>query len=108
MQVTEIQWTDTEKTIAKTAFENAHTREIEALVAEVQSLSSAIAQIEDIWNLHDYLSARRHQIDGKYDYRYSVLIFVFAGLLKDGWLHLEELEGLDTEKLKKVAALAKM
>jgi hypothetical protein len=58
--------------------------------------------------LHDFLSARRHEIDGKYDYRYSVLIFVFAGLVKEGWLNIDELEGLQKDKLTKVAALARM
>jgi hypothetical protein len=108
MQVTETHWSDTEKEIAKAAFDKAYAREIDALVSEVRSFGSAIAQVEDMWRLHDFLSARRHEIDGKYDYRYSALIFVFAGLLKDGWLHLEELDGLDADKIKKVAALARM
>ncbi|NJM74095.1 MAG: hypothetical protein HC862_30640, partial [Scytonema sp. RU_4_4] len=53
----------------------------------------------DLWRLHDFLSARRHEVEGKYDYQYSVLLFVFAGLVKEGWLHLTELEGLDKDKL---------
>lgn len=108
MQVTETHWSETEKEVAKTAFDKAYAREIDALMLEVRSFGSAIAQIEDMWGLHDFLSARRHEIDGKYDYRYSALIFVFAGLLKDGWLHLEELDGLDADKLKKLTALARM
>jgi Photoprotection regulator fluorescence recovery protein len=61
-----------------------------------------------VWQLHDFLSAKRHDIDGKYDYRYSVLIFVFATLIREGWLHLDELKGLHTDKLTKMAVLAQM
>jgi hypothetical protein len=61
-----------------------------------------------MWHLHDFLSARRHEVDGKYDYRYSMLIFIFARLVKEGWLHLNELEGLDKSKIAKIAALSRM
>lgn len=108
MQVTDTEWSHTEQNIAQVAFDKAYNREINALIKEINEKASVISQIEDIWGLHDYLSARRHDIDGKYDYRYSVLIFVFARLLKEGWLRLDELEGLAADKLKKVTALSRM
>ncbi|WP_026733765.1 MULTISPECIES: hypothetical protein [unclassified Fischerella] len=108
MQVSDIEWSKTEKKVAQEAFEKAYEREINALIEEVRSKASTIAELDDMWRLHDFLSARRHEIDGKYDYRYSVLIFVFARLVKEGWLHLDELEGLNTDKLTKVAALTRM
>ena len=108
MQVSEAEWSNTEKKVATDAFDRAYKREIDALISEVRVQASALAQLDDLWSLHDFLSARRHEIDGKYDYRYSVLIFVFARLVKEGWLHLDELQGLDTDKLTKVAALARM
>ena len=106
--MSEVDWSNTEKNIAQAAFERAYKREIEAVIEDVRQRASAIAQPDEMWQLHDFLSARRHDIDGKYDYRYSVLIFVFAGLIKDGWLHLDELKGLDTDKLTKVAALTRI
>ncbi|WP_199337625.1 MULTISPECIES: hypothetical protein [unclassified Nostoc] len=108
MQVSEVEWSTTEKEIAKSAFEKAYEREIEAVIQEVRQRASVMTQPNEMWQLHDFLSARRHEIDGKYDYRYSVLIFVFAGLIKDGWLHLDELQGLEKDKLTKVAALTRM
>ncbi|MFN7789444.1 MAG: hypothetical protein ACK5QY_13735 [Pseudanabaena sp.] len=33
------------------------------------------------------------------------MVFVFAGLVKDGWLSLNELEGLNDDKIAKIAAL---
>jgi Photoprotection regulator fluorescence recovery protein len=108
MQVSDADWTKTEREIAQEAFNKAYQREIDALLQEVREKASSIAQLDDLWQLHNFLSARRHEIDGKYDYRYSVLVFVFAQLLKEGWLHLSELEGLGSEKLTKMSALARM
>jgi hypothetical protein len=106
--VSETSWSELEKKVAQVAFNRAYDREITALIAEVRDRASTIAAIDDLWQLHDFLSARRHQIDGKYDYDYASLLFVFARLIEDGWLHLDEMEGLDRDKLSKVAAIASM
>ena len=108
MQVSEAEWTDTEKNIARTAFDKAHEREIEALIKRVREEASTIVELSNLWQLHDFLSAKRYEIEGKYDYQYSALLFVFAGLVKEGWIHLNELEGLNQDKLSKVSALARM
>lgn len=108
MQQDSIDWTETEKVVAQAAFERAHARETQALVAEVRTKASEIANIAEIWQLHDYLSARRHDIDGKYDYHYANLIFVFARLLKEQWLQLEDLEGLAENRIAKISALSRM
>ncbi|WRH65029.1 MAG: hypothetical protein RSE13_13735 [Planktothrix sp. GU0601_MAG3] len=108
MQVNEIEWSEAEKEVAKAAFDTAYKREIKALMDEVRKQSSTIVEIDDIWRLHDFLSSRRHNIDGKYDYEYSGLIFTFASLVKEGWLHLNELDGLNTNKLTKIAAIARI
>ncbi|MBD2069474.1 hypothetical protein H6F93_18425 [Leptolyngbya sp. FACHB-671] len=108
MQVSDTEWSKTEKEVAQVAFKRAYEREIDALMKGVREKASAIATQDDIWHLHDFLSAKRHEIDGKYDYRYSVLIFVFATLVREGLLHLDELEGLGADKLTKIAALTRM
>ena len=108
MQVSEAEWTDVEKKIARTAFDQAYKREVEALLKQVREEASKLMELGDLWRLHDFLSAKRHEVEGKYDYEYSVLLFVFAGLVKEGWLHLNELEGLDKDKLSKIAALTRM
>ena len=108
MQASEVEWTDIEKKIARTAFDQAYEREIEALLKQVQKQASTLVDLGELWRLHDFLSAKRHEIDGKYDYQYSVLLFVFAGLVKEGWLHLNELQGLDQDKLSKITVLSRM
>lgn len=108
MQVSETTWSETEQKAAKKAFDLAYERETLALIKEFREKANSIDEVKEIWVLHDFLSAKRHEIDGKYEYRYSVLIFVFARLLKEGWLHLDELEGLDKDKRVKAAALSRM
>lgn len=108
MQVIEAEWTDTEKTIARTAFDQAYAREIEALLKQVREEASTVAELGDLWRLHDFLSTKRYQVEGKYDYQYSALLFVFAGLVKEGWLHPTDLEGLSNDKLAKIKSLARM
>lgn len=108
MQASEAKWTDLEKKIARTAFDKAYEREVEVLLKQVREEAGTIANVENLWQLHDFLSAKRHDMEGKYDYRYSALLFIFAELLKEGWLQISDLEGLDQDKLSKVAALARM
>jgi hypothetical protein len=54
---------------------------------------------EDIWELHDYLSGIRKEIDNKCDYRYSVLVMIFANLLKQQWLKFDNREGLSADNI---------
>ncbi|MDX2214745.1 MAG: hypothetical protein SFY66_15765 [Oculatellaceae cyanobacterium bins.114] len=108
IKVSDVAWSDSEKKIAQEVFRKAYEREISALIKEVREQASTITELDEMWRLHDFLSARRHELDGKYDYRYSVLVFVFATLVREGWLHLDELKGLDADKLTKVAALTRI
>lgn len=108
MQSTDITWTETEQEIAQRVFDRAYERETTALVEQVRKGSSEIKRLDDIWHLHDFLSARRHDLDGKYDYRFSVLVFVFASLLKEGWLTPEDLSGLSQDKIAKIKSLSMM
>lgn len=108
MQQSGVNWTEAEKVVAQAAFRKAYERETQALIEEVRAKAAAIVNLDEIWQLHDYLSARRHDIDGKYDYRYSNLVFVFAQLLREKWLHLEDLGGLEESRIAKISALSRM
>lgn len=108
MPVTEVAWSRKEETIAREAFELAHSREIDALIREVNGAAGSLSALDDLWQLHDFLSARRHAIDGKYDYDPASLIFLFAQLMKEGWLHFDDLAGLEKDKLARISSLARM
>ncbi len=108
LQVSKIQWSQTEDQIAKQAFETAYERETSTLIANVRDRAGSITELEDLWYLHDLLSTKRYEIDGKYDYDSSTAVFDFAKLIKEGWLSLEDLKGLNAEILSKISALVRM
>jgi Photoprotection regulator fluorescence recovery protein len=108
MNVRDIKWSTTEKSVARRAFDSAYRRECEAITKHICGMIRDLANPNDIWRLHDFLSEKREKIDAKYDYRYSVLIFVFARLLKEGWLKGSDLDGLHDDKVSKIIALANM
>ena len=57
-----------------------------------------------VWRIEDYLYERRLEHDQLFDYRYSVLISVFARLMRESLLSEEELEGIGTDKVEAIKA----
>lgn len=108
MTATDHQWSNQEEEIAQKAFNKAYEREITALIQEVERQAKEAEAAEDLWHLHDLLSAKRHEIDGKYDYETSKILFILAELVKGGWLNLQELQGLEMDKVSKIKALTLM
>jgi hypothetical protein len=103
----DLPWSTAEKKIARAAFDRAYERECEAIHREVESmLNAARNDARVIWRIEEYLRARRSETDAKYDYRYSVLPLVFGGLLHEGWLTEEDLEGLRPDKLASIRRIA--
>lgn len=101
-------WSAEEWDVVQHAIDMAYAREVAELIESLQAKTIDLAGPDDVWNLHDYLSAKRHEIDGRYDRREASLLFVFADLVKSGLLKVEELDGLDQEKIIKISALARM
>ena len=95
----DLQWSKGEKQIAQRAFRQALAREADEIVQRVRRQAAAITELEDAWRLEDYLREVRKELAQKYDYRYSVLLYVFANLIEEGWLSLDELAGLGEDKL---------
>lgn len=108
LQENTIKLTIIEEEIAKKALQNAYNRETNALIASVRDRASSITELKDLWYLHDLLSTKRHEIDGKYVYNSSTIVFDFARLVKEKWLTIEELQGLKSEMLSKISVLSKM
>jgi hypothetical protein len=101
----DLKWSGAEKQVAKRAFNAALEREYGKLMHQTREMAAEIQEGADLWRLHDFLTDRRRKIDDKYDYRYSQLIFVFARLIHEGWLSLEELQGLHEDKLERIEAI---
>ena len=102
----EYTWSKTEKHIARSAFNTAYLREMADIYSEVSRKISSYKEPKDLWTLHDFLTTKRHEIDEKYDYRYSVLIRVFARLLREGYLKNEDIVGLSEAKIQAIQKLS--
>ncbi len=95
----DLEWSPGEKTVARKAFDRALHRELEAVMIEVKKRVEEFKQPSDLWDLEHYMTECRTQIDRQFDYRYSVLIFVFGNLIRQRRLSELELQGLSEDKL---------
>lgn len=100
-------WSESEQAIAKQAFEQAYQRTVERLIADLQEKTKQLNSAEAVWQLHDYLSIERHTIEGRFSFKSEGILFVFASFVKDELLHIDELSGLDADKLAKVSAMSR-
>ena len=94
-----LKWSESEKKLSRRIFEAALEAELNEVMAEFKSRAAAAGTPEAMWALEEYLAQKRREIDGKYDYRYSQLLFVFGRLVREGRLQEEQLTGLSKEKL---------
>ena len=108
LKLSQKQLSATEEKIAKQALQKAYEREISALMNNIRDRANSLNEIEDLWDLHDLLSTKRYEIDGKYAYDFSTIVFNFARLIKEKWLTIEDIQGLPSEMLSKISALARM
>jgi len=90
-------WSKSQKKHAKELFDLALEREYKALIEEINLVK--VESRDEVWELRERLNRKAKEMDRKYDYRYSQLIFVFAQLLREGYLTEDELSVLGEEKL---------
>lgn len=92
-------WSATEKKVARKAFDQALDRNLAAIIAEARRTMAKVREPSDLWKLEAYLTESRTKIDRVYRFRYSDLLNVFSILMRDGWLHEEDLVGLQPDKI---------
>jgi hypothetical protein len=100
------EWKKDEKKVARRAFDIALGREYDFIIKRTREMATKASNPSDILELNRYLSRTLKEIDWKYDYRYSKIITVFAQLVSEGWVKLEELDGLDEEKIERIKRAA--
>ena len=98
-------WSYGQKKAARVAFDLASQRDTRAIRREVEGMLQNSKEPRVVWQIEDYLYERRAEHDRVFDYRYSVLIFVFAGLVRDSLLSEEELEGIGQEKVEAIRTM---
>lgn len=104
----DLKWSHAEKALSRKLFEQALHAELAATLAELKAKAAAAREPDDMWAIEEFLAARRRDIDRKYDYRYSQLIFVFGVLLRESRIEAAQLAGLSPDKqdmIKRFASL---
>jgi hypothetical protein len=104
----DITWSESEKKVARRAFDAALHRECAAIMERLKDLAAKAESPKDIWAIQEYLTEQRRAIDEKYDYRYSQLIFVFGRLLGEKWLKEEDIAGLREEKIRSIRSIVSL
>jgi hypothetical protein len=99
------EWTVSEKKTARRVFDVALDRELAEVMAEFKQKAARAETPADMWAIRQYLERAQREIDSKYDYRYSQLVFVFARLLREKRINQEDLAGLAEEKLNDILRL---
>jgi hypothetical protein len=104
----DLKWSNSDKQIARQAFSKAYQGECAELLAKVRKMADQAREPNDLWRIHDFLDRKRGQIDEKYDYRYSVLVRVFARLVTEDRLTLDDLDGLSEDILSEIRRLVQL
>jgi hypothetical protein len=107
-QRSEPTWSKSERAIARTAFDAALKRELQEVIQEAKKRASQIEEPSALWELEHYLTECRKKIDHKYDHRHSHLTRVFGRLLYENRLRVEDLRGLQEDKLTLLRSQAKV
>ena len=74
-------WSRSEKVIAREVLKAALKRELRELMQETKRMAGQVTKPADMWALERYLTQRRKEIDGKYEFRSSRLTQTFGRLL---------------------------
>jgi len=75
-------------------------------MAELREKVARMKAPQDLWRIEDYLRTRRKEIDDRYDFRYGVLIFVFAGLYREGFITDADIHGLSPDKIEDIKRMS--
>lgn len=89
------------------AFDKAYEKEISDISKEVGCRIKKYKTPKELWELHNYISNKRKETDQKYDYRYSVLILVFARIMKDGYISKSDLRGISESEIQAIEETVK-
>jgi hypothetical protein len=99
-------WSNSEKKIAHRVFNAALEHEVAEMIARFKEMAAEAAGPDDLWEIEDWLTERRREMDSKYDYRYSQLIMVFGRLMREGRITAEQLAGLGADKMAIINRIA--
>ena len=106
-EIPDWKWSPQEKAAARRAFDLALSRVLDGVIKEAKDRAARISNAAQLWELECWLGDRRREIDGKFQFRYSVLPLVFATLLRNGQLSEDDLQGFAPGKLDAIRRIAR-
>ena len=101
----DLEWSPSEKKIARRAYDAALEVALANAMAEFKRKAGAVTSPSEMWAIEDYLRRQRQEIDETFDYRYSQLPLVFARLIRQGYLDENVLAGLSQDKREIIRSL---
>jgi hypothetical protein len=104
----QLKWSEREKKIARAVFNAALQQELAEVVTKFKAQAERVQTPDELWPLADWLAQQRRHVDERYDFRYSQLILVFAGLLREGHITRSQLDGLAPDKLAFIDGLTSL
>jgi hypothetical protein len=75
---------------------------------EAKQKADRIKEPADVWELENYLTRRRKDVDRKYEFRTSSLTRVFGTLLFENRISEEDLRGLGEDKMEAIRSCARV
>jgi len=101
-------WSPSEKKIAHAVFEAALEQELAHTLAEFKRRAAALNSADQMWALRSFLESSEREIQGKYDFRCSQLLFVFGRLVREGRVSAAQLQGLSQDKLDTIRRIVEL
>lgn len=101
-------WSHSEKKIARRVYDSALQSELAEVMRSFKAMAGSAKEPADMWAVEEFLVQARRAIDGKYDYRYSQLEFVFGILLREGRISASDLAGLSEDKVSRIVGMASL
>lgn len=100
-------WSRAERHAARRIYDSAVQAELAELVVAFKAQAAAIERPEQLWELERALREARKDFDDKYDFRFSVLPWIFARLLREGRITEVDLAGLSPDKRDQILRAAR-
>ena len=106
--MSDMAWGTTEKKVARRVFDAALQRELADIMADFKSRAAQASTPDDLWAIQAHLARVQHDIDSKYDYRYSMLEFVLGRLMREQRIQLQDLTGMKADRIARICRIASL
>lgn len=94
----DLKWSEREKKIARRVFDQVVANDLNCVLEKMKQRAAAARSPKDMWDLRRFLEREQRRIDETYEFRYSNLPLMFARLVVEGGIQLDDLAELGEDK----------